>query len=174
LPPPFPQLPTSPAEASGFLPGSPATSPADASTYPPGAALPWVAGQRPSAPAGQPGTGQPAPNQPAESPGLARQSESAGGDSAQGRSPGGLLGRPFAQGPADDPLPPPPWARSDSATLAPLPAAAADPAGRGRLVAAIIAAVIAAVIGFFGVRIIADLATDDAAPASSSVSTSQG
>jgi hypothetical protein len=111
----------------GFLPGSPATSPADASTYPPGAALPWIAGQRPSAP-----------------------------------------------GPAADPLPPPPWAQSDSATLAPLPAAATEHSGRGRLVAAIIAAVIAAVIGFFGVRIIADLATDDAAPASSSVSTSQG
>jgi serine/threonine protein kinase len=76
--------------------------------------------------------------------------------------------------PAADPLPPPPWAQSESATLAPLPAAAVEPAGRRRLIAAIIAAVIAAVIGFFGVRIIADLATDDAAPAASSVSTLQG
>jgi hypothetical protein len=58
--------------------------------------------------------------------------------------------------------------------LAPLPAVVVQPTGRKRLIAAIIAAVIAAVIGFFGVRIIADLATDDAAPVASSVSTSQG
>jgi len=51
---------------------------------------------------------------------------------------------------------------------------ARDAPRRGRLIVAIIAAVIAAVIGFFGVRIIADLATDDAAAAVPSVTTSQG
>jgi hypothetical protein len=54
-----------------------------------------------------------------------------------------------------------------------LPATADERANHGRLIAAIIAAVIAAVIGFFGVRVIADLATDDAAGAASSVSSLQ-
>ena len=62
-------------------------------------------------------------------------------------------------------LPPPPWAKSDSATLAPLPVAAADPPHRGRILAAILVALVAAVLGFFGVRVIADLAGQDAATA---------
>ena len=75
------------------------------------------------------------------------------------------LSRPFVQyaAPATPALPPPPWAQSDSATLAPLPLAATETPRRGRMVAAILVAVVAAVLGFFGVRVIADLATDDAA-----------
>ncbi|MET0866075.1 MAG: hypothetical protein ABWZ98_17215, partial [Nakamurella sp.] len=94
------------------------------------------------------------------------------GNTDTGRA-AGQTGRPFAPIPTSDPLPPPPWASSDSATLAPLPATADGPAGHGRVIAAIVAALIAAVIGFFGVRVIADLATDDSAAATSSVSTAQ-
>jgi len=151
-PAPFPKPATNPADGPGFPPGSPATSPADASTYPPGAALPFT-GQPPPVSTGQSGSGQ----------------------LTSGRSGSGQLGRPYnpAPTPAAEPLPPPPWASSDSATLAPLPATADERANHGRLIAAIIAAVIAAVIGFFGVRVIADLATDDAAGAAASVSSSQ-
>jgi hypothetical protein len=46
-----------------------------------------------------------------------------------------------------------------------LPAAAPPTNNRNRVVAAIIVAIVAAVLGFFGVRLIADAATADAAPA---------
>jgi hypothetical protein len=62
-------------------------------------------------------------------------------------------------------LPPPPWAQSESATLAPLPETAADTPDRKRIVVAVLVALVAAVAGFFGVRIIADLASDGAAAA---------
>jgi hypothetical protein len=76
--------------------------------------------------------------------------------------------------PATPALPPPPWAKSDSATLAPLPVAAADTPRRGRILAAILVAVVAAVLGFFGVRAIADMASQDAAtPASPPASASE-
>jgi hypothetical protein len=63
-------------------------------------------------------------------------------------------------------LPPPPWAQADSATLAPLPETAAESPHRLRLVAAVLVALVAAVAGFFGVRIIADLATEGASAGS--------
>ena len=79
--------------------------------------------------------------------------------------------RPFPPviGDSGHPLPPPPWAQSDSATLAPLPAGATGAAGaqaptRIRIVAAILVAVVAALAGYFGVRIVADLARTSAAP----------
>jgi serine/threonine protein kinase len=68
-------------------------------------------------------------------------------------------------GPAEA-LPPPPWAQSESATLAPLPETAPETPRRLRLVAAVLVALVAAVAGFFGVRIIADLATEGASPGS--------
>jgi hypothetical protein len=69
-------------------------------------------------------------------------------------------------GESADALPPPPWAKSDSATLAPLPETAVETPNRLRLVAAVLVALIAAIAAFFGVRIIADLATEGAAPVS--------
>jgi hypothetical protein len=59
-------------------------------------------------------------------------------------------------------LPPPPWAQSESATLAPLPETAAETPDRKRVIVAVLVALVAAVAGFFGVRIIADLATEGA------------
>ena len=117
MPPPFPQLPTSASEGSGFLPARRDQS-GRRLHYPPGAALPWVAGQGTSGP-GQPVRHRPTSTQPTRS----RAGASLGIRwRRSGRTSGGQLGRPFASGPAADPLPPPPWAQSDSATLAPLPA----------------------------------------------------
>ena len=149
----------------------PVTSPADASTNPPGA--PVVPGHpprpgpatgpavrppaRPADPTGQRSVGAWTPNdqrptahpQPATNPNP--------GHSQQFSRPS----RPM--GGVDQPLPPPPWAQSESATLAPLPAAVvAETPNRSRIIAAILVAVVAALAGYFGVRIIADLATTDA------------
>ncbi len=131
-------------------PRPPVTSPADASTHPPGA--PAV---------GSTGTAHPAPPRPV--PPI---------DSSANPQNSQQLSRPFVQyaAPAPPALPPPPWAQSDSAALAPLPAAAAETPHRGRMIAVILVAVVAAVLGFFGVRVIADMATEGAAAASPSAS----
>ncbi|MGS0686172.1 protein kinase domain-containing protein [Nakamurella sp. GG22] len=101
--------------------------------------------------------------------------------------------RAAAPRPAVPPLPPPPWAQSESAALPPLPADDPDrsgadsdrttgkPTGRQgnapaqdrsrvyRVLAAVLVGIVAAAAGYFGVRIIADLATESAAPISAAV-----
>ena len=136
----------------------PATSPADASTHPPGAPAvePTGTGSRPPGPPTWTSSNAPPPHPAAPA----------------GRPPGPQnpqnsqqLSRPFVQyaAPSTPALPPPPWAQSDSATLAPLPLAAPETPRRGRMLAAVLVAVVAAVLGYFGVRVIADLASEDAA-----------
>ncbi len=84
-------------------------------------------------------------------------------------------------------LPPPPWAPEDAAGLPPLPVDPAvdqqeKPSAAGhstlvRLIAAALVAILAAVLGFLGVRIIADLASQSASAAgawSSSANPSSG
>jgi len=72
--------------------------------------------------------------------------------------------RPFVQmaEPSQVVLPPPPWAQEGSSALAPLPASASPPNNRNRIIAAVLVAIVAAVLGFFGVRLIAEVATDGA------------
>jgi eukaryotic-like serine/threonine-protein kinase len=129
----------------------PATSPADASTHPPA----WQPQRVPPAPWS---AGRQDPPPTSRSPGPESNVRPQQQVSAQ-------FSRPIVPGPTPQSLPPPPWASADSASLAPLPVAAAEPANRGRIVAAILVAVLAALAGYFGVRIIADLATNNAAPA---------
>jgi serine/threonine protein kinase len=136
----------------------PATSPADASTNPPGLpAGPWTAtpyppsAHRPAAPPRQD------PQSSLRPPGPGQLSGAFSG------TPVPVVGLGPRIGGSGQELPPPPWAQSESASLAPLPVVAADRPGRGRLIVAVLVALIAAVVGFFGVRIIADLATEGAA-----------
>ncbi len=152
-----------PRPAPRPTPRPPATSPADASTHPPGA--PTV---------GPTATGYPVPARPV--PPIDRPPNPQHSPHPQNSQ---QISRPFVQYAASSPpasspaatpppaLPPPPWAQSDSATLAPLPLAAAETPRRARIVAAIVVALVAAVLGFFGVRVIAAMASDDAATASS-------
>jgi serine/threonine protein kinase len=159
----------------------PATSPADASTHPPGAPAiePTATGS------GQPGQSSWTSASPPKSAQQARSTQPPRsaqpprstqpppvpvpppGRSATPQNPQNSqqLSRPFVQyaAPSTPALPPPPWAQSDSATLAPLPLAAPETPRRGRMLAAVLVAVVAAVLGYFGVRVIADLATEDAA-----------
>jgi len=65
---------------------------------------------------------------------------------------------------SSEPLPPPPWARSEAAALPALPDQAPETSARTRIIAAVVVAVLAAIVGFFAVRLIAD-AADSAAPA---------
>jgi eukaryotic-like serine/threonine-protein kinase len=152
-----------PHAASGNPPAAlhstarPATSPADASTHPPAwqphgpPSAPWSGSRQDPPPLGRPGPQSSlGPQQPAQ------------------------FSRPIVADPAGEALPPPPWASTDSASLAPLPVAVAEPAHRGRILTAILVAVLAAIAGFFGVRIIADLATDNAAPAVAAVVPASG
>jgi len=131
-------------------PRPPATSPADASTHPPGtpAIGPFGPGQGP--PPG-PSAGQPS-LRPYHLP------------HPTGAAPFPRPVNASFAGPAEA-LPPPPWAQSESATLAPLPETAAETPNRTRVIVAVLVALVAAVAGFFGVRIIADLATEGAAAA---------
>jgi serine/threonine protein kinase len=177
-------------------PQPPATSPADASTHPPGtpAVGPFGPGQGPppgpsvgqstgrsTGPGGQPGQPQPwtgPPPRTGGTPGFAPLGLAPGHpqDPQSSLRPTNLphptgstqFPRPAnasIAGPVEA-LPPPPWAQSESATLAPLPETAAETPHRLRLIAAVLVALVAAVAGFFGVRIIADLATEGASSGS--------
>jgi len=173
-------------------PRPPATSPADASTHPPGtpAIGPFGPGQgpphsQPSSPsagssagqatgqstgmAGRHGQPQSSYGQPSVAgfgpPGQRQDPQAGPRPSIQPQSSGSV---PFPRpanasiaGPVEA-LPPPPWAQSESATLAPLPETAAETPDRKRVIVAVLVALVAAVAGFFGVRIIADLATEGA------------
>jgi len=130
-------------------PRPPATSPADASTGPP-VPPPWATGQGRSF---GPPTSDRTSGQLSRSPG------------GQGPNPqySGQFPPPANRyGPPAPVLPPPPWAQSDAAALAPLPESAPETSQRVRLLIALLVAVVAALAGFFGVRIISDLATDGA------------
>ena len=158
------------AYRTGSTPGYPGSS---VPGRPAGSAPAYRTGSTPGYPAGSPPGAFRAGSTP--QPGLGRP-----------RTPGNAAPRPTS--PA---LPPPPWAQSDSAALPPLPAEVSDRDGaererseasrpetegahgatqeRSRLyrtVAAVIVAILAAAAGYFGVRIIADLATEAAATAS--------
>ena len=148
-----------------------AGSPADASTNPPGVPpSQWTGGGRHAAavqrPAGPPPGSRPAP--PRQDPQSSLRPFPVG-------APGGYTGSPIpvvGLGPRvqqGQELPPPPWAQSGSAGLAPLPDVAVEQPFRWRGLVAVLVALIAAVAGFFGVRIIADLATESAAPRSATV-----
>ena len=174
-------------------PRPPATSPADASTHPPGtpAVGPFGPGQGPPpGPSAGQSTGRPTglgglhgqpphgpPPRTAGAPGFLPLGLAPGQQDPQSSLPPTTLPHPTGSaqfpspvnasipGPAES-LPPPPWAQSESATLAPLPETAPETPRRLRLVAAVLVALIAAIAGFFGVRIIADLATEGASPGS--------
>ncbi len=62
-----------------------------------------------------------------------------------------------------DPMPPPPWARSDGAALPPLPDRVPETSTRMRVLVAVVVALLAAIAGFLAVRLIADAAGDSAA-----------
>ncbi len=142
--------PVAPPPAHGTSAGRPpATSPADASTGPP-VPPPWVTDSRRT---GYPVADRTAAQQPPVTPGPA-----ANAPYPQQFSP--PAASPYRAG--QPPLPPPPWAQADAASLAPLPLAAPEPSSRLRVLAAVLVALIAAVAGFFGVRFIADIATDGA------------
>jgi len=65
-----------------------------------------------------------------------------------------------------EPLPPPPWAQADAASLQPLPDQAPEPSAARRIAVAVVVALLAAVAGFFAVRLIADAANSSAAMSS--------
>ena len=153
----------------------PTTSPADASTNPPGVPQSqWTGGGRHAAPEQRP----PAPP-PASRPAPPRQDPQSSLRPFPGGTAGGYTGAPVpvvGLGPRvqqGQELPPPPWAQSGSAGLAPLPEVAAEQPFRWRGLVAVLMALIAAIAGFFGVRIIADLATDESASAAAPALTSQ-
>jgi serine/threonine protein kinase len=173
-------------------PRPPVISPADASTHPPGtpAVGPFGPGQGPPpGPSAGQSTGrqggvgglhgQPPYGPPPQTgaPGFAPLGLAPGQQDPQSSLRPTNLPHPTGSaqfpGPANasipgpaEALPPPPWAQSESATLAPLPETAAEAPHRLRLIVALLVALVAALAGFFGVRIIADLATEGASPGS--------
>ena len=131
-----------------------ATSPADASTGPP-VPPPWATDSRRT---GYPVADRTASQRPPVTPGPAANAPHQQQFSPPAASPY-VAGQPA--------LPPPPWAQADAASLAPLPLAAPEQSSKLRVLAAVLVALIAAVVGFFGVRFIADVATDGASSPSS-------
>jgi len=183
---------TSPADASTHPPGTPAIGPFGPGQGPPPGqpaagpttdALPTNAsstGTSSQPPAARSAPAQPPPPWTGGAPGFTQQGPRPGHlpDSQSSLRPG--LPHPTGSSPYPPPanagiggqaeaLPPPPWAQSESATLAPLPETAAQTPDRRRIVAALLVALVAAIVGFFGVRIIADLATEGAASAPAGV-----